>query len=78
MMESDVDIETFGASLKSFTDGVFDAVDCIKAPASGFRITEIEIAIEVSAQGSLKLLGSGVEAGGKAGLVLHVSRGDGK
>ena len=41
---------------------------------SGMQLDEIELSVEISAEGEIKLLGTGVKGGGKGGLTLRFKR----
>ena len=39
-----------------------------------FNLTEMQIALEISAKGRVSVLGSGGEAGGKGGITLKLTK----
>jgi hypothetical protein len=41
---------------------------------TGMQLEEIELSVEISGEGEVKLLGSGAKAGGKSGIKLTFKR----
>lgn len=62
-------------SFLSIIGGIFNrAEQQAKEENSGMQLDEIELSVEISAEGEIKLLGTGVKGGGKGGLTLRFKR----
>jgi|GEM_PF-6555143 len=60
-------------NLKKFVESVNTLVSDLPAIAEQFRLEEIELSVEVNAEGSLQLIG-GVKTGVTGGLTLKLKR----
>ncbi len=73
-----VSTETLERNMTSFISVVgrlFNrAEDQAKVNNSGMQLNEIELSVEITAEGEIKLLGTGVKGGGKGGLTLRFKR----
>ncbi|MDY6940948.1 MAG: hypothetical protein SWY16_25235 [Cyanobacteriota bacterium] len=61
-------------SVAEFLDVVEEAFQRAEKAKSGMQLDEIELSVEVGAEGQLSLLGTGGKAGGKGAIKLKFSR----
>jgi hypothetical protein len=66
--------EALNANLSKFLSGIGDALEGIPSTLAGFKIHEIELAIEVGAKGEVCLIVGSAELEGKAGVKLKLVR----
>jgi hypothetical protein len=66
--------ETLKDNFKRFIDNMSTALEGLPGTLAGFSIEELELAVEISAEGELKLLGSGAKLAGKTGITLKLAR----
>jgi hypothetical protein len=73
-----VSVETLEQNMTSFLSVVgrlfSRAEEQSKVDDSGMQLDEIELSVEITAEGEIKLLGTGVKGGGKGGLTLKFKR----
>ena len=61
-------------SMQRFLAGMKDVFEEIPTDIAGYKIGEMEIQVEISAEGEVSLLGSGAKVGGKGSLTLKLQR----
>jgi hypothetical protein len=61
-------------SLSGFVSAMGDAIQAVPRSLGGFSIDSIELSLEVSATGTVSLLGSGGEVSGTGGITLTLTR----
>ena len=66
--------DDLATQVKDFLDAMSDVI--MKAPpeVGGFKLDSLTISVEISAKGTLSLLGTGGEVGGKGGLTFTLKR----
>lgn len=69
----DLPVDTLQKNLAEFIDRLGTSLECVQSRISNYDLDEIEINIEVSATGSISLVGS-VEAGATGGITLRFKR----
>lgn len=69
----DLPVDTLQKNLAEFIDRLGASLESIQSRISNYDLDEIEINIEVSATGSISLVGS-VEAGATGGITLKFKR----
>jgi hypothetical protein len=70
----EVNADELKLRLERFLTGMQDVVDSIPEFLGSFRLDSVTIAAEVSAKGSVSLLGTGGEIGGKGGITFNLKR----
>jgi hypothetical protein len=70
----EVKSETLQANLSKFLSAMGGVLDKIPKALGGYEIRELEIEVEVSAEGEISLLGTGGKLGGKGSLTLKLER----
>ncbi len=73
LVSRELPIETFQANLTVFIERLGVSLKNIQSGISNYALDEIEINIEVSASGSISLIGS-VETGATGGITLKFKR----
>jgi hypothetical protein len=68
-----VDVELLKNNLSGFFESINHLLSAIPKAAEPFKLDEIELSIEVSAEGSIQLVG-GVKAGATGGITLKLKR----
>ena len=63
-----VSVEDLSAQVKEFVQQIDSVLRSVGDLSSGFALAEVEISAEVTAKGSVSLLGTGGEAGATGGL----------
>lgn len=66
--------EKLAQQLSEFRAQFSTVLDAMDEPAGRYQIHEVKVTLELSAEGEISILGSGVTAGGKAGLELTFKR----
>jgi|GEM_PF-6689267 len=66
--------QTLKESFERFIGNMSTALEGVPSTLAGFSIEELELALEISAEGELKLLGSGAKLAGKTGITLKLAR----
>jgi hypothetical protein len=66
-------VAVLGDNLKKFVESVNTLVGNLPTIAQQFRLEEIELSVEVNAEGSVQLIG-GVKSGVTGGLTLKLKR----
>ena len=69
-----VDKDALRSQLSSFLSAMQDVLDDLPELLGGFAIEEVTLTAEVSASGSVSLLGTGAEVGGSGGLTFTLKR----
>jgi hypothetical protein len=69
-----VPIEQLGEQFNAFVDNMRDVVARVPASMAGFRLDEISFTAEVSAKGTVNLLGTGGEIAGGGGITITLRR----
>jgi hypothetical protein len=64
--------ETLQTNLTRFLSAMETALSNVPVQVAGYRLDEIEVAVEVSAEGQVSLLGNGGKVGGKGTLTLKL------
>ena len=68
--------EALNAGFKNFLSGIGDALKDVPGVLAGYHVTEIELALEISAKGEVNLIIGGAEMEGKAGVKLKLTTKD--
>ena len=66
--------ETLRDSLRKFMSSLEEALQGTPINVAGYEVEELQLALEVTAKGSVALLGTGGEVGGKGGITLTLRR----
>lgn len=67
-------VERIRASLAATLGGLEDIFVDLSDPGARFPLKEIEVAFEITASGSVAILGTGTELAGKGALVLRFGK----
>jgi hypothetical protein len=70
----ELDVSALADNIKAFLQKIEKILQSVPASAGGFALTEFEVSAEITASGSLGLLGTGVEVGGKGGLTFKFQK----
>ncbi|MDQ1678786.1 MAG: hypothetical protein QOF58_5338 [Pseudonocardiales bacterium] len=70
----EVDSDDLKNRLSAFLESMQGVVNSVPAFLGDFRVDSISIAAEVSAKGSVSLLGAGGEVAGKGGITFNLRR----
>lgn len=70
----EVDKETLRRRLASFLETLHDVIEGTPAFLGEFKVESVTLTVEVSASGSVSLLGTGGEVGGSGGLTFTLKR----
>ncbi len=69
-----VEVNKLQANLRGFLDAVQEML-AVEPPAIGdFRLEEVEIGAEITGEGAIQILGTGVKAGGSGGIKFLLRR----
>jgi hypothetical protein len=60
--------------LRTFVDSMRGVLDVIPGALGAYQLDTVELKLEVSAKGTVSLLGSGGEVGGTGGITLTLKR----
>ena len=71
---SEVQIENLRANLDSFLKSLDKLISDTRESIGDFEISELEVFAEVDAEGKIGLFGSGLQVGGKGGLLIRLKR----
>lgn len=71
---TDVSPDTLQANLSRFLKAMEKSLSDVPTQIAHYRLEEIEVAVEVSAEGEVSLLGNGGKVGGKGTLTLKLKR----
>ncbi|MGK7878791.1 MAG: hypothetical protein AB4060_01625 [Crocosphaera sp.] len=74
---TEVELEKLKAEMKGFIGAMREILDEADPPNSQMRLEEVELSVEVNAEGQVSLLGIGGKAGGKGAMTLRFKRKDG-
>jgi hypothetical protein len=69
-----VPLERLGEQFNGFVENMRDVVGRVPESMAGFRIDEIAFTAEVSAKGTVNLLGTGGEIAGNGGITITLRR----
>ncbi len=72
-----VSVQKLEAELSKFlkiVGGLFNRAESAIAQETGIKLEEIELSVEITGEGDIKLLGTGVKAGSKGGLTLKFKK----
>ena len=69
-----VPLEQLGRQFNDFVQNMREVVGRVPASMAGFRIDEISFTAEVSAKGTVNLLGTGGEVAGNGGITITLRR----
>jgi hypothetical protein len=72
--QGEVNAQDLGDRLNRLLEAVGVSVRRIPTAIAEFQITELTLAIEISASGKVNLMGTGAEVTGKGGLTVKLSR----
>ena len=70
----EVKISTLTEQMQKVVSGLKEVLQNLPAQLGQFNLTEMQIALEISAKGKVSVLGSGGEAGGKGGITLKLTK----
>jgi len=71
---TDIRADDLAARLKEFLDRMDNVVKEIPENVGTYKIDAVTLSVEVSAKGTVSLVGTGVELGGKGGLTFTLKR----
>ena len=69
-----VPVDRLRAEVEAFVATIGKAIEAVPDTLSGFALDSIQITAEVSAKGSVSLLGTGGEVAGKGGITFTLTR----
>jgi hypothetical protein len=69
-----IPVERLGEQFSEFVDKMRDVVSRVPEAMAGFHVREISFTAEVSAKGSVNLLGTGGEIAGGGGITITLTR----
>jgi hypothetical protein len=69
-----VPISTIAQQMEKVMNGLNSVLQKLPAQLGGFHLTEMQIALEITAKGTVNVLGSGGELGGKGGITLKLTK----
>ncbi|AXE87038.1 hypothetical protein [Streptomyces sp. Go-475] len=72
---TEIPAEELRARLADFVTSMQDVIASLPERAGEFRLNEVTFSAEVSAKGTVSLLGSGGELSGRAGITFTFTRG---
>ncbi len=70
-----VSVDALASRLRSFSESMKEVVQGVPETMGGFKVDEITLSIEITAKGTVSLLGSGGEIGGTGGITITLRRG---
>ena len=70
----DLKVQELAQSLQSFLNNLDEVMKNLNAKVGGFEVDEMEVYAEISAEGKISLLGTGIETGAMGGLKLILRR----
>jgi hypothetical protein len=70
----EIQVEVLGENVNLFITQIGSILEKSPDPIEKFKLTQITVAAEISAKGSLVLLGTGVETEGKGGITFVFTR----
>ena len=70
----DIGVQQFSRNLKQFLGQLDQVLASLNDKVGGFEIDELEVYAEVSAEGKVSLMGTGVQTGATGGLKLILRR----
>lgn len=69
-----VPVSRIADQMNGVIDGLKSILDKLPTVLGNFHLTEMTVALEISAKGSVSVLGTGGEAAGKGGVTLKLTR----
>jgi hypothetical protein len=69
-----INLDLLSENVKVFLSQIEKLLDKAPNETAGFKLTEFSVTAEISAKGSLTILGSGVETSGTGGLTFKFER----
>ena len=72
--KTEVSAEELQRKLQTFLNSMTTALQGVPALLGGYKSEEIELSLEIGAEGELGLLGTGVKASGKSGITIKLKR----
>jgi hypothetical protein len=72
-----VSVQKLEQELSNFlriVSGIFDRAENAISQETGVKLAEIELSVEITGEGDIKLLGTGIKAGTKGGLTLKFKK----
>ena len=72
--EGEVGVDVLSDNLEKVMKGVTEVLTKMECEVGKYRLEEVEIRVEISGNGSVSILGTGVETGGGGGLALKFKR----
>lgn len=73
LLRKDIALDTLRDNLTAFLTAFSHTLDYVENSVSGFHLDEIDVNVEVSAEGSISLIGA-VQAGASGGITLKFKR----
>ena len=73
-MEKTIEVGKLQASLNSFLSAMESVLNGVPSELAKYKLDEMEIEVEVNAEGSVGLLGTGGKVGGEGSLTLKLKR----
>lgn len=73
VLRKDIALDTLRDNLTAFLSAFSYTLDYVENSVSGFHLDEIDVNVEVSAEGSISLIGA-VQAGASGGIALKFKR----
>ncbi|WP_439660020.1 Pepco domain-containing protein [Lentzea sp. HUAS TT2] len=71
---SEIPVDEFRLRVAEFVSGIENVIQDIAATAGEYDLDEVQVAVEVSAKGSLSLLGTGGELAGKGAMTFKFKK----
>jgi len=69
-----ISVKELSVRFNDFVEGMQDVVGGMPASVAGLRVDEISFTAEISARGSVSLLGTGGEVAGQGGITVTLRR----
>ena len=70
----EVKVSALTQQMQKVVGGLKEVFQDLPVQLGEFRLTEMQIALEISAKGTVSVLGSGGEIGGKGGITLKLTK----
>lgn len=69
-----IGVQQLSTNLKSFLSQLDQVLDNLNQRVGGFEVDEMEVYAEISAEGKVSLLGTGIQGGATGGIKLILRR----
>ncbi|MEO0836192.1 MAG: hypothetical protein AAFY16_09435 [Cyanobacteria bacterium J06642_3] len=69
-----VEVEKLKREMRGFLQAMREMLDEAEPPDSKMQLDEVELSVEINAEGQVSLLGVGGKAGGKGGMTFKFKR----